>query len=341
MPLGIELFERETAAPVEPSERDASVVARIRAAGGVVIGKTNQHEFAYGVTSENPWFGSVRHPQDAARIVGGSSGGSAVAVATGVCDWALGTDTGGSIRIPASLCGVFGLKTSRGLLPMDGVRALAPTMDTVGPLARNLADLSAALRVLDPGGRATALTGEPMLATLAGWTDDLSPDIAPLWAKAGADLAELEFRPLPEVSSVARTVLLAEATRHVTPSPLKLRDPASRELAAILADGRTLLGGAYERALGRRAELIDEFSELLTGVDALVLPTTATRAPLRGSASGRAALTQFTRLSNLLGVPALSIPVPTDGLPFGVQLIGRAGQDHQLIEIAGEYLRRR
>src|SRR5579864_9265613 len=134
--------------PNSPAAADAPVVARLRRQGCVFVGKTNLHEFAYGVTSANPHYGAVLNPRDPSRVAGGSSGGSAVAVATGMCDWAIGTDTGGSIRIPASLCGVVGFKPTRGLLSTEGVLPLSESLDTVGPLARDVRTAARALEIL-------------------------------------------------------------------------------------------------------------------------------------------------------------------------------------------------
>jgi aspartyl-tRNA(Asn)/glutamyl-tRNA(Gln) amidotransferase subunit A len=312
-----------------------------------VIAKTNLHEFAYGVTSENPWFGPVLQPSDPSRIAGGSSGGSAVAVALGLCDWAVGTDTGGSIRIPAALCGVFGLKTTWGLLPMAGIRPLAPTLDTVGPLAATLSGIESALEdLLGPEPAAAKLSisraarfGPGRVAVPRGWVSELEPGCQPVWAALSDGRPEVDFATALEVNPVARTILLAEAARQIPDSLGDRRDPASREMAELLAEGRELTAQAYQNALTERLGLIDRFADLMGDLDALLLPTTGCRAPLRGSpASARAQLTRYTRLANLLGAPALSIPVPVAGLPFGVQLIGRPGADRALIGLAGELL---
>src|SRR6266480_7217854 len=133
--------------PAEPAADDAPVITRIRHAGCVVVGKANLHEFAYGVTSVNPHYGPVRNPRDPSRVAGGSSGGSAVAVATGMCDWAVGSDTGGSIRIPASLCGVVGFKPTIGTVDTTGVFPLSRSLDTMGPLAPDVRSAARALEM--------------------------------------------------------------------------------------------------------------------------------------------------------------------------------------------------
>src|SRR5712692_4249966 len=162
--------------PNEAAAQDAPVVRRIRDEGCVVVGKTNLHEFAYGVTSVNPHYGAVRNPRDASRVAGGSSGGSAVAVAAGMCDWAIGSDTGGSIRIPASLCGVVGFKPELGSIDTTGVFPLSPSLDTLGPMGRDVAIVARAFSEM--AGEAAPAGGpgrKPRLAIPAGWVRDLDP----------------------------------------------------------------------------------------------------------------------------------------------------------------------
>src|SRR3989441_9747698 len=158
--------------PAEPATDDAPVIKRIRKAGCVVVGKANLHEFAYGVTSVNPHFGTVRNPHDPSRVAGGSSGGSAVAVAAGMCDWAIGSDTGGSIRIPGSLCGVAGFKPVFGSIEIEDVIPLSPSLDTLGPIAPDIASTARAYTAMS--GEAISLDGltRPRLAAPAGWVAD-------------------------------------------------------------------------------------------------------------------------------------------------------------------------
>src|SRR5213080_1399720 len=164
--------------PNVPAADDAPVIKRLRRAGCAIVGKANLHEFAYGVTSINPHYGTVRNPHDPARVAGGSSGGSAVAVATGMCDWAIGSDTGGSIRIPASLCGVAGLKPAFGSIDVAGVIPLSRSLDTLGPIAPDIATTAHAYTVMS--GEEVSLEGltKPRLGVPRGWVAEIDPPTA-------------------------------------------------------------------------------------------------------------------------------------------------------------------
>src|SRR5438034_2257037 len=178
--------------PREPAPEDAPVVKRLRNAGCVVIGKTNLHEWAFGVTSSNPHFGTVRNPHDRERIPGGSSGGSAVAVAAGMCDWAVGSDTGGSIRIPAALCGVVGFKPTIGTIDMEGVVRLSRSLDTLGPLAPDVRTAALALEMMSGLSGLVPDRARPLrelrVATAKGWADDLDQVNATAWQRVAAGL---------------------------------------------------------------------------------------------------------------------------------------------------------
>src|SRR6266850_1318174 len=156
--------------PREPAAEDAPVIRRLRQEGCVVVGKTNLHEFAYGVTSVNPHYGAVRNPHDIERVAGGSSGGSAVAVAAGMCDWAVGSDTGGSIRIPASFCGVVGFKPQLGSIDTTGVIPLSRSLDTLGPLASDVMGAARAYSMMSGEAMPDEATRQPRLAVPAGWS---------------------------------------------------------------------------------------------------------------------------------------------------------------------------
>jgi len=178
--------------PRTPAADDAPVIKRIRAAGCVVVGKANLHEFAYGVTSVNPHYGTVRNPHDPTRVAGGSSGGSAVAVATGMCDWAVGSDTGGSIRIPGSLCGVAGFKPAFGSIDVAGVVPLSKSLDTLGAMAPDIAKTAAAYAAMS--GEEVSLDGltRPRLAMPEGWVTDLDEPTTGAWADVARDLPAVE-----------------------------------------------------------------------------------------------------------------------------------------------------
>src|SRR5487761_609192 len=200
--------------PHEPAERDAPVIELIRARGCLVVGKTNLHEFAFGVTSVNPHYGAVLNPHDPSRVAGGSSGGSAVAVAAGMCDWAIGTDTGGSIRIPAALCGVVGFKPELWSIDTAGVVPLAWSLDTLGPIA---ADVAAAAKAY------TLMSGEPVsldniepprLAVPRGWVAGLDEPTAAAWGLVSAGLPEIDFVDRMQLFSAGLTILLVQAATY-------------------------------------------------------------------------------------------------------------------------------
>src|ERR1700693_3316947 len=179
--------------PNEPAEHDAPVVQRIRSAGCVVVGKTNLHEFAFGVTSVNPHYGTVRNPHDPSRVAGGSSGGSAVAVAAGMCEWAIGSDTGGSIRIPGSLCGVVGFKPELGSIDTTGVVPLAWSLDTLGPMAPDVASVARAFTLMSGETVALEPVGRPRLAVPRGWVADLDEPTGAAWRLVSSGLEEVAF----------------------------------------------------------------------------------------------------------------------------------------------------
>src|SRR5438045_1573116 len=181
--------------PSVPAADDAPVIKRLRKAGCVVVGKTNLHEFAYGVTNVNPHYGTALNPHDPGRVAGGSSGGSAVAVATGMCDWAIGSDTGGSIRIPASLCGVAGFKPAFGSIEMVGVIPLSWSLDTLGPIAPDIATAARAFSMMS--GEPIDLSGlvRPRLAIPRDWVMDLDEATQQAWSQVSEGIPEIDFPP--------------------------------------------------------------------------------------------------------------------------------------------------
>jgi Asp-tRNA(Asn)/Glu-tRNA(Gln) amidotransferase A subunit family amidase len=323
--------------PDVPAERDAAVVARLRRHGVVVVGKTNLHEWAFGATSRNVHHGDVLNPRDASRFAGGSSGGSAVAVVGGACDWAIGTDTGGSIRIPASLCGVVGLKPTRGTLPLDGVIPLAASLDTVGPLAPDVATAAVALELLSNGAvpaRAGVPDRAPVLAIPTGWIDDLDRPTETAWTAFSQGLPEIALPSREDLAGPALTVLYVEAARY---HAAWLAEDASRysaDLRAKLGRGLELPDADRDEALAVLAERSAAVEAAMAGVDALVLPATACVAPRLDEPEPRDALTRFTRPFNGTGQPVVTLPLAVEGLPVGIQLVGRRGQDAALLSVA-------
>lgn len=317
---------------------DAVVVQTVRAAGCRVVGKSNLHEFCLGPTSENPHHGSVANPRDRARMAGGSSGGSAAAVAAGLCDWALGTDTSGSVRIPAALCGVVGIKPSTGLVASTGTVPLSRTQDTIGPLAPDVPTAAHALQLMTGLPIAEASQGRrggPLrLGVPGGWDDGLSADVRSVWDELAQDLPRVSVPDLAGVCSTGSVIVMAEAAAvH--------RERLGHDPQLYGSDVRDLLTRAsrvarqdYVTALMAAARTKVALEEALRGFDALLLPTTRITAPLLGSDVRWADLTDLTRPFSVTGHPVVTLPAPTTGLPVGIQVVGRLGDDAGTVAVA-------
>ncbi len=323
-----------------PASRDAPVITHVRAAGGIVIGKANLYEWAFGVTGHNHHFGDTVNPRDRGRTTGGSSGGSAVAVATGMCDWAIGTDTGGSIRIPASLCGVVGFKPTRGLLSTDGVLPLSPSLDTVGPLARNVAVAASALGVLAGDPLALDHDLRPRLAVPRGWVDErgLDAQTGAVWRQLASGLAEVDLPALEHMSAAAIAVLeweaLAVHEARLEREPESYGPEVRARLERVIAARSAGAEEAYGKAIAEMSQLGEGVESALEGWDALILPASASVAPLLGEHGASEPLVRFMRPFNLSGHPVIVIPAPASGLPVGVQLVGRLGEEAWLASVA-------
>jgi len=309
--------------PPTPAAADASVVKRIRDHGCVVVGKTNLHEFAYGVTSVNPHYGTVRNPHDPSRVAGGSSGGSAVAVAAGMCDWALGSDTGGSIRIPASLCGIVGFKPERGSIDITGVIPLAHSLDTLGPMANDVAAAAEAFSWMSGESLPEPRT-VPRLAIPARWVNDLDEPTARAWSMVGADLPAIDFIDRERLFQTGLTVLLFEAAEYHRHWATEMPDKYGADVLRLIKRGFDIHRDEYDRARGAMLELRAEADHAMLDVDALVLPATAIVAPtIEAAYEVREPLSRFTRPFNTTGQPVVTIPAPVRGLPVGIQVVGR------------------
>jgi aspartyl-tRNA(Asn)/glutamyl-tRNA(Gln) amidotransferase subunit A len=336
-----------------PAERDAPVVARLRDAGAELLCKANLLEYAAG--SVNPAFGMTYNPHDLGRTSGGSSSGSAALVAAGVCDLALGTDTGGSIRIPAAYCGIVGLKPTFGLVPVEGVFPLSKTLDHVGPLARTAAQAAVLTAVIS--GRPCELVPVAGIrigvlrrhvedpAVEAGVRRCVDDAFAQLEG-AGLELVDVDVPELDLADETIGTIVLKEAYDvH--------RDLLEREGAgygpgtrALIEAGRDVDDERYERALADRAQISDGFKRVFDDVDVLAGPTVAYPAPREdppvgtpeGDVEGR-----FTGPFNLAGLPAVSVPcgLAERDLPAGLQLAGPAGADALVLSVAAELERLR
>jgi aspartyl-tRNA(Asn)/glutamyl-tRNA(Gln) amidotransferase subunit A len=346
---------------------DATVVERLRAAGAVVLGKLNMHEMAYGITSANPHFGAVRNPWNPEHSPGGSSGGSGAAVASQMVFMAMGTDTGGSIRIPASFCGVVGLKPTYGRVSRHGVLPLGYSLDHMGPLTATVRDAAVALNVIagrdakDPtSSRHPVVDFEPdnscsIRGLRIGFPDSfffdrLDPDVETAVRGAiaraeslGALVEPVRLPDMTAVNAVARVVLLAEASAVAGPA-LDRRELFGPDVLALLDQGRLVPATDYINAQRLRRRIRREFDQLWREVDCLVTPTTPNTAPRIGETTirlggqdedVRLATTRLVRGINLLGYPALSLPcgLSSNGLPVGLQIIGPAFQEALILRL--------
>jgi aspartyl-tRNA(Asn)/glutamyl-tRNA(Gln) amidotransferase subunit A len=323
--------------PNEPAAEDAPVVRRLRAAGCCVVGKTNLHEWALGVTNENPHHGAVRNPRDPARMAGGSSGGSAAAVAAGMCDWAIGSDTGGSVRIPASLCGVVGIRPTFGMVDTTGVIPLAWSLDTVGPLAPDVRSAARALEIMS-GVTGLVPEGRPDLAALrlavpAGWVDELDAETQEVWERISDGLPEIPFPALVDLKNLYLPVFLTEASAYHRDWIERYPDQYGSDVLTMLRRGLQVPGVEYVRALRQREPARAAVEAAMIGWDAVLLPTTACVAPPLGTPNVREKLLHFNRPFSFTGQPSMSVPGPTTGLPVGIQVIGRFGRDAELCHV--------
>jgi Asp-tRNA(Asn)/Glu-tRNA(Gln) amidotransferase A subunit family amidase len=353
----------------EPATTDATVVARLRSQGALIVGKTNMHEIGIDTSGFNPHHGTPRNPWDPRRYTGGSSSGSAAAVAAGLCPVAVGADGGGSIRIPASLCGVVGLKATFSRISEAGAYPLCWSVGHVGPLAASVADLALAYAVmagpdaLDPRTlhQPTPRMDHSAEADLRGvrlgiftpWLEDAQPGVVAAVRQAlaglqarGATLVEVEVPDL-ELCRIAHAVtILCEMATGLGPYLEPQRQAFGRGTRLNLALARMLTGTDYVRAQQARTRMTAHLERLFQQVDALITPTTACTAPLirpdvmphgESDITLTSALMRFAFLANLTGHPALSVPCghDGDGLPVGLQLMGRPWEEHRLLTWAG------
>ncbi len=310
--------------PDVPAADDAPVIKRLREAGCVVVGKANLHEFAYGVTSINPHYGTVRNPHDPSRVAGGSSGGSAVAVATGMCDWAIGSDTGGSIRVPGSLCGVAGFKPAFGSIDVGGVVPLSPSLDTLGPMAPDVATVARAYNIMSGETVSLASPPRPRLAIPAGWVTDLDQPTAEAWAAASRDIPGIDVGERAPLFQVGLTILLYEAAAFHRSWGTESPEKYGADVLRLVRRGFDVSSGEYEQALKDRERLEKSVLDAMQDVDALLVPATAIVAPPEKTADEvREPLTRFTRPFNTTRQPVAVLPAPAKGLPVGIQVAGK------------------
>ena len=316
--------------------KSAECVRLAEAAGYANVGKTNLHEFAYGVTSENPHFGTVPNPLAQGRIAGGSSGGSAAALAASLADAALGTDSGGSIRIPAACCGVVGFKPTYDLVSSAGCFPLAPSFDHVGPMARTV-QVCGAARGDRSRLRAGALGSLEEIAVGTAWTDEADPLVAQRVREAAGHFPRsrsLEW-PRPEIGALFMREV-ADVHRELYAENGELY---GEEVAVKIERCLAVSDAEAERAEQTRAEYRERCLELLDGLDLLLTPTLQCVAPPTGigDLALRERLIANTLPFNTLGWPALALPCgqAEDGLPASVQLVGRPGADALVLAAGG------
>ena len=327
---------RAVAATALPAERDAACLAGLRAAIGSgqarFAGKANLHELAYGISGVNRAFGTPVNPLDPRRVPGGSSSGSATAVAAGEADIAFGTDTGGSIRIPAACCGIAGLKTTAGRIPTDGVRPLSPGLDTVGPMARDVAGLAAGMALLEPGFTVAGTTAATAGLLVLEADPAVSDAAAGALRAAGLDVRPVQVPGLGEIIAASMTVLdsLAWQTNSflVAASP----DLIGRSVRERLLEASTITAAQVTAARATLAGWKAWLDSLWREVDVLALPTLLGFPPLLEDAHTMGAIRGLTSPVNVAGLPALALPVPSSGpLPASLQLIGPANSEDRLL----------
>ena len=353
-------------------EEDATVVSRLRDAGAIIVGKTGMHEFAYGCTNVNPHFGNVLNPWDLNRVPGGSSGGSAAAVAARMGSAALGSDTGGSIRIPSSLCGLVGLKPTYGRVSRHGAIVGAWSMDHVGPMCRTAEDAALVLQAIagrDP--KDPASSGEPVpdyAAQLSGEvaglrlavireyaTDPTDPEVAAAFQAAldllrgmGARVEEISIPETRYAIGASTAIMASEITSYHEQYLRERPEDYGEDLRLRLESGLLIAATDYVKALRVRRLVTDRLLESLGEYDALLCPTEPTTAPridqeivqFPGCEEARVpALVRHTRLFNLTGLPALTVPCgfASNGLPMGLEIAGAPFAEGKLLRIAHAY----
>jgi aspartyl-tRNA(Asn)/glutamyl-tRNA(Gln) amidotransferase subunit A len=312
------------------------VVTRLEHAGYANVGKTNLHEFAYGTTSENPHFGTVPNPLAPGRIAGGSSGGSAAALAAGLADAALGTDTGGSIRIPAACCGVVGFKPSFGLLPLDGCFPLAPSLDHAGPMGRSVEACVLMMKALALGFERGAVESLEEIEAGIAWTEHARPLVGARVEEAAGHFPRLRRVEL-SLGEGARTVFMYEVAEVHRDLYAEHGDLYGDNVAAKIERCLAVTDAEYGAGLRARTAYSGAFEQALEGLDLLITPTLPFVAPALGHDERelRGELTLLTWPFNVLGAPALAIPcgAAEDGLPASVQLVGRPGADPLVLAV--------
>jgi aspartyl-tRNA(Asn)/glutamyl-tRNA(Gln) amidotransferase subunit A len=311
----------------------APAVARLELAGYATVGKANLHEFAWGITSENEHYGWVPNPIAPGRIAGGSSGGNAAALAAGLADAAIGTDSGGSIRIPAACCGIVGFKPTHGLVSLEGCFPLAPSFDHAGPMARDVAACERMLRALCDLEPATPPALGDLRAGLA-WTEHADPLVRERVEAAASHFGHVDRIDVPFPDG-AYAGFMREAAEVHADLWRDHRDAYGSNVAAKVARAMQTTDAAVAAAERARQAYRERMAELLAGIDLLITPTLSVVAPRAGigDLALRERLLRFTYPFNAIGAPALALPCgpAEEGLPASVQLVGRPGDDARVL----------
>jgi aspartyl-tRNA(Asn)/glutamyl-tRNA(Gln) amidotransferase subunit A len=341
-------------ADAPPARADAPVVARLREAGAVIVAKTNMTEFAYSGVGTNPHYGTPGNPADRSRVPGGSTSGGGVAIADAMCEISIGTDTGGSTRIPAALCGVVGFKPTKARVTTQGAFPLSPTLDSVGPIAPTVAACAAADAVL-AGEQSREIEAASLRDLRFGVPQglplqDLDQTVATQFAAALKCLAEGGvrfsdedidlFEEMARVNSVA-TIATVEAWLAHRERLATRGDDYDPIVRSRIEKGREVSAAQYASMLRDRAELAQAMDARLADLDMLILPTTAIVAPTMAEVSTTESflaqnrlLLRNTEIANFFDLCAISLPLAGSGLPTGLMLVGRRGSDRRLFEIA-------
>lgn len=340
----------------KPAAEDATAVGCLRAAGAIILGKTQMTEFAFSAVGTNPHEPAPGNPYDRRRVPGGSSSGAVVSVVDGMAEIALGSDTGGSLRIPAALSGAVGFKPTGGRVPTAGAFSLSSTLDAVGPIALSVADCAAADAVMSGDFGAVELTSAPtasfqLIVPRGRLFERCEPEVIEAFERGVSELREHAVvvrdgsieEALDEIAGIDAlgtfpSIEIGATLRELGVTSLDQVDPNT---AVRISAGAGVAGVDYVRMARLRAQAVLAFKQRLGRDEAFILPTTPIRAPLSADVEDSAAfhhinglLLRNPRIANLLDCPSISLPLPVRGLPVGLMLIGRRGADRRLLEIA-------
>lgn len=333
----------------------ASVITQLDGAGATLLGKTNLHEFAFGATGENAWAGTVMNPHDTNRLAGGSSSGSAAAVAAGIVPFALGTDTGGSVRVPAALCGIAAIKPTMGRISLQGAVPFCWSLDHAGILAKSVKDLAIVGKYLDlPSAEALEMSfsEKPLrVGVVRGWNEKSEPAIQrgfdaarSILARCGATFVDVDLPDQTEARAASLTIQLAEALAYHGPNLRRAYSSFGADVRSGLAHGQFLSAESYIQCKRLVVQYQGAFRCCLEAIDILVTPACPVTAPTAGSVNVRVggawmpvgnALTLFTSFFNLVGAPAVVLRAGADdrNLPVGIQIIGATYDDARVLAV--------